>query len=152
MNDEKKEHRDWRKAGEQVGSKSCDACGRTIIFIKMPSGKRMPVDAHDGRTHFETCTAPKRFRQTGTGQPEKERTRSIVCKDCGREIAVEHDDLKLVFCSVMPVAEGMKVARTAFTPDVLEDEATIDKIAGVIATQIKKCLIRTRDEARKEKT
>ena len=41
---------------------SCTACGRTIWFVRMKSGKLNPITA-DGASHYIDCTHAAKFRQ-----------------------------------------------------------------------------------------
>lgn len=41
---------------------SCKACGRTIWWVRMKSGKMNPITA-DGISHFADCSNAKQFRK-----------------------------------------------------------------------------------------
>jgi hypothetical protein len=41
---------------------SCTACGRTIWFVRMKSGKLNPITA-DGVSHYADCPHATKFRQ-----------------------------------------------------------------------------------------
>ena len=43
--------------------KRCNGCEEMIHWIKMPSGKMMPVN-HDGTSHFATCPKAAEFRKS----------------------------------------------------------------------------------------
>ena len=48
---------------------SCTACGRTIWFVRMKSGKLNPITA-DGGSHYADCTHAKQFRHgDSAGKP-----------------------------------------------------------------------------------
>ena len=42
---------------------TCTACGRTIWFVRMKSGKLNPITA-DGVSHYSDCPKAAKFRQT----------------------------------------------------------------------------------------
>ena len=48
---------------------SCTACGRTIWFVRMKSGKLNPITA-DEASHYADCTHAKQFRHgDSAGKP-----------------------------------------------------------------------------------
>jgi hypothetical protein len=40
----------------------CRSCGAPIIFVKIDTGKNMPINA-DGVPHWGTCDDPNKFRK-----------------------------------------------------------------------------------------
>lgn len=44
-------------------SKPCRACQAPIVWVETPRGKRMPVDAVTGTSHFDTCPNADQFRR-----------------------------------------------------------------------------------------
>lgn len=42
----------------------CEACKRTVWFLRTKNGKLMPVD-DDAVSHFASCSDPARFRKRG---------------------------------------------------------------------------------------
>lgn len=45
-----------------VAPSFCAACGRTIYFVRMKSGKTNPI-TEEGISHFADCQKAKRFRK-----------------------------------------------------------------------------------------
>ena len=63
MNDtpEKKGATKYPYNGEKITV--CRKCSAEIFFVKMPSGKFMPVNLKTEESHFIDCPAAKKFRR-----------------------------------------------------------------------------------------
>jgi hypothetical protein len=55
----------------------CRSCGKPIRFVETKTGKKRPVDADTGRSHFETCEhaeehrAPRPAKRSAAPRPER---------------------------------------------------------------------------------